>query len=173
MKIADKTHVTLAYSLNIDSGEEIDRAAIDEPFSFITGTMQVIPGMERQIMDLEEGAVVQIQIEPEEAYGQTQDNLIKEVPKTQFPEDAEIKPNMAFQATGPNGPMTMLVREVKEDTVIADFNHPLAGERLHFDIKIIKVREATEKELQKTTSTGCGCECSEDCSTEDKGSCCS
>ena len=171
MKIADNTHVTLAYCLSIDSGEEIDRAEINEPFSFITGRKQVIPGMERQIMDLEEGAVVQIQIEPEEAYGRVINDLIKEIPKSQFPEGVDIKPNTAFQAKGPNGPLTMMVKEVKEDTVIADFNHPLAGERLHFDIKIIKVRKATEDELQKTNLPGCGCGCSEGCSTEDKGDC--
>ena len=171
MKIADNTHVTLAYCLTIDSGEEIDRAEINEPFSFITGKKQVIPGMERQIMDLEEGAVVQIQVEPEEGYGQIVNHLIKEIPQNQFPEGVEIKPNTAFQAKGPNGPLTMMVKEVKEDTVIADFNHPLAGERLHFDIKILKVREATEDKPQKVSSSGCECGCSEDCSSEAKGNC--
>jgi FKBP-type peptidyl-prolyl cis-trans isomerase SlyD len=148
MNIKDKVYVAFDYRLTLDSGEEVDSSPEGQPLAFITGSSQIIPGLEKAMMGMSVGDNLKISIEPEDAYGQINQELFKDVPKKHFPSDAELKPGMIFQTNGPQGPMACNLKEIKdEDTVIVDFNHPLAGERLHFDVNIVTVREPTAKEL--------------------------
>ena len=148
------------YRLSLDSGEEIENSeAAGEPLSFVTGTDQLIPGLEKALEGMTVGDSHKIVIEPEDAYGAPDDELVQEVPREAFPDDVEIVPGMAFEADGPDGPFMVNVAKVSEDgTVSVDLNHPLAGERLTFDIKIIEVREATEEEIAEAEN-GCDCGC--------------
>ena len=174
MNIADKLYVAFDYKLTLDSGEEVDRSSEGQPLGIITGSGQIIPGLEKAMMGRTDGDSLKISFEPEEAYGQVNQELFQDVPRNQFPGDMELQPGMTFQAQGPQGPMVINIKEIKdENTVVIDLNHPLAGKKLHFDVNIVEVREPTAEELSGLSS-GCSCGCSAEqqagCGT--KGGCC-
>ena len=174
MNIADKLFVAFDYKLTLDSGEKVDSSPEGQPLGIITGSGQVIPGLEKAMMGRTDGDSLKISFEPEEAYGQVNPELFQDVPRNQFPGDMELQPGMTFQTQGPQGPMVINIKEIKdENTVVIDLNHPLAGKKLHFDVNIVEVREPTTEELSGLSS-GCSCDCSAEeqagCGT--KGGCC-
>jgi len=161
MKIADKTYVTIDYTLTLESGQEIDKSPAGQPLGFIAGTGQIIPGLEKALIGRAAGDNAKIVVEPADAYGPVKDELFQDISKSQFPSDVEIKPGMAFEAQGPRGPFMITVAQVNDnDTVTIDLNHPMAGKQLHFDVNVVEVREPTAEELAQATarlSAGCGC----------------
>ncbi len=174
MNIKEKVFVAFDYRLTLDSGEEVDKSPAGQPLGFITGAGQIIPGLEKEMMGMNVGDRVKIVVKPENAYGLINPELFQEIRRDQFPADMEIKPGMAFQSQGPQGPMIIKVKEIKnKETVVIDLNHPLAGERLHFDVNIAEVRHLTSEERDGLLSS-CGCDCGSDhtggCGSE--GSCC-
>lgn len=172
MIIADKVFVTFDYKLTLDSGEEVDSSPEGQPLACIMGTGQIIPGLEKAMMGKTAGENLNISVEPDDAYGQVNTELFQDVPRDNFPSDVEIKPGMIFQGQGPQGRFVVNVKEIKDDnTVTIDLNHPLAGERLHFDVNIIDVREATPEELAGPSS-GCGCGVEDQSGCGTKGGCC-
>ncbi len=180
MKITDNTFVAIDYCLTLDSGEEADRSQAGQPLTFITGTGQIITGLEKALFGMRAGDTAKVTVEAEDAYGQAREDLIHEVPRDQFPADTEIQPGMAFQAEGPQGPFMIVVKTVTDQTVTVDLNHPMAGQRLHFDVTVQEVREPSAADLAAMTDSGCGCGCGDDeeagcgCGTGDaaeKGSC--
>ena len=175
MNIKENVFVSFDYCLTLDSGEEVDKSPEGKPLGFITGSGQIIPGLEKEMMGMSVGDSVKISVEPEDAYGPVNPQLFQEVKREQFPADMEIKPGMTFQSQGPQGPMIINVSEIKdENTVVIDLNHPLAGKRLHFDVNIAEVRDLTPEELAGLSSgCSCGCDCSSgdtDCSSGGCGS---
>jgi FKBP-type peptidyl-prolyl cis-trans isomerase SlyD len=159
MNIVDKVYVAFDYRLTLDSGEEVDRSPDNQPFSYITGSRQVIPGLEKGMMGMTAGDRSKISVEPEDAYGPVNPELIGDVPRNQFPGEVELKPGMMFQSQGPDGITLANIKEIKdENTVVIDLNHPLAGKKLHFDVNVVEVRELTSEELSGL-SAGCGCDC--------------
>jgi len=176
MNIADKMYVAIDYTLTLESGQEIDKSPEGEPLGFITGTGQIIPGLEKALMGRAAGDSAKLVVEPEDAYGPMKDDLLQEIPQSQFPSDIDIKPGMAFEAQGPNGPFMITVAKINEDeTVTVDLNHPMAGKQLHFDVKVLEVREPTAEEIAQAAarfSAGCGCG-SDDADTNSCGSGCS
>ena len=174
MNIAEKMYVAFDYRLTLDSGEEVDRSPEGQPLGFITGSGQIIPGLEKAMMGKSVGDSLNISVEPDDAYGHVNPDLFQDVPRDSFPGDVEIKPGMVFQGQGPQGQVVVNIKEIKdENTVTIDLNHPLAGEKLHFAVNIVAVREATEGDLAGL-SAGCNCDCSAEeqsgCGT--KGGCC-
>ncbi len=156
MKIQENAFVALEYTLTIDSGETVDKSEPGEPLSFIFGTGQMIPGLERQLLGMESGQTAKISVAPEEAYGPSRPELYRDIPRANFPKGSAIEPGMIFEAQGPHGAIPMFVREVKDSTVTVDLNHPLAGQTLHFDLTVAEVREATEDELGGCNDDECG-----------------
>lgn len=162
MNIADNLYVAFDYRLTLDSGEEVDRSPDNQPFSFITGSGQIVPGLEKGMMGMSAGDKSEITVAPEDAYGQVNPSLIGDVPRSHFPAGMELKPEMMFQSQGPDGEISARIIEVKDDnTVVVDLNHPLAGKTLHFDINIVEVRKPTTEEMSGLSS-GCGCSVEED-----------
>jgi FKBP-type peptidyl-prolyl cis-trans isomerase SlyD len=167
MTVQDKAHVKLDYSLTIDSGEVVDRSTPEEPLEFIYGAQQIIPGLEKKLHGMKAGESAKLVVEAAEGYGERNEQLVEDLPRKYFPDGVDVQIGMVFQANTPSGPARMKVLEVAEDHVKADFNHPMAGERLTFDVKVVNVREATEEELEELkaphTSGGCGggCSCSD------------
>ncbi len=140
--------VSIEYSLKNSSGELIDTSDGSGPFSFIHGIGSVIPGLEKALEGKKEGESFQIIIPPEDAYGNRDDSLMQTIPRNQFAEDVgEITPGMKFQAQTEHGVQIITVANVQGDDITIDVNHPLAGETLSFDVKILDIREATEEEL--------------------------
>lgn len=157
MKVADRNYVAIDYKLTLDSGEVVDHSSPGEPLGFIFGAGQVIPGLEKGLEGMEAGQSDTITVEPEEAYGVPNTALEREIPRENFPADLDLKPGMGFEARGPHGPVTFRVKSVKDDAVVADFNHPLAGERLTFEVTVAEVREPHAEELAQLQSEDDGC----------------
>ena len=157
MKIDDKSYVAIDYALSLDSGEEVDRSEPGEPLEFIFNTGQVIPGLEAELKGMEKGQSTKFKVESENGYGQPRSELLRKIPRKEFPPD--VKAGMAFQADGPHGQTPFLVREVNDEVVTIDLNHPLH--------KILEVREATEDELSVAADeAGCGQACCAGCGEE-------
>lgn len=161
MKIQQDALVTVEYTLTNDAGQVVDNTPEGEPLSFLFGKGQLIPGFESAVEGKEAGQRVEFSLEPVDAYGEIREELRSELPRENFPDEMELEPGMILQAMGPMGPMRFRVLELKDDVVVADFNHPLAGERLHFDVKISEVREPTQEEIDALSCgehecTSCG-----------------
>lgn len=141
MKVSEGKYVALTYTLTLDSGEVADRSAPDAPLGFVAGAGQVIPGLERAIEGMASGETRRVTVAPEEGYGLLDTEMVRELPRESFPAGVELRPGLGFTARGPSGPVTFRVRSFDDDTVYADFGHPLAGERLHFEVTVLEVRE--------------------------------
>ena len=157
MKIQDKSYVAIEYTLSLDSGETIDQSG-ETPFGFVCGTGQVIPGLEQGLMDREKGDKLQLTVAPADGYGEFRPDMLRDIPKSQFPPGMELQTGMPFEAQSPQGPLRFTIKEVKDDAIVADFNHPLAGQTLHFDITISDVRDASPEEMSCAPGGSCGCE---------------
>lgn len=148
MKIHDKNVVNIKYTLTDNDNNVIDKSE-DGNFSFLMGAGNIIPGLENALIDKTAGDTFDVSINPEDAYGVYNDELIHKVPRTQFPPDMEIEAGMQFQGKTADGQMTVVkVKEVKDDSIFVDNNHPLAGVHLNFAVEITNIREASKTELE-------------------------
>jgi FKBP-type peptidyl-prolyl cis-trans isomerase SlyD len=100
----------------------------------------VIAGLDRGVIGMGAGESRRIDVEPEEGYGPLDPDMIRELPRESFPPELELRVGQAFTGRGAEGPVTFRVRSFDDETVWADFSHPLAGERLHFDVTLLEVR---------------------------------
>lgn len=140
MGIQMGSQVSFDYTLNVDS-KMVETSQNKSPLSYVHGTGQIVPGLERQLEGLIEGDEKEVIVFPEEAYGPNDPKAIKEVPRSMLPEGTQPQAGMYLQMKSPDGrSFTVKVVEVKEEGVVLDFNHPLAGKTLNFKIKIISVQ---------------------------------
>lgn len=139
MTIQKGSRVSFDYTLTVD-GEVVDTTGGKEPFQYTHGEAKIIPGLTRQLEGLQAGDEKRIEIPPEQAYGMIDSNAFQEVPRSQLPANIEPQVGMSLQARTQEG-KTVVVRisELKGDTVVIDFNHPLAGKTLTFQVKIVSV----------------------------------
>lgn len=172
MKITPNKYVAVIYDLNVGEGDErelMERATVELPLKFIFGTGMMIPAFEQNLDGLEEGDSFQFTIEPADAYGDYIEENVVDLPKDIFKVNGKFDAEMIKEGNtvpmmdAEGNHMNGSVLEVKEDIVVMDFNHPLAGETLHFTGKVIDVHEPTAKEIADLTAPaeGCGgCDCS-------------
>ena len=170
MNISKNKVVSLSYELRADGkdGEIIETVDASRPLMFIYGTDSLVPGFERHVENLKTGDRFAFLLACEEAYGPALEEAVVEIPITAFVVDGEIDHEMlaegnAIPMVDANGNrLNGIVVEVKNDTVIIDFNHPLAGDDLYFSGTVVDVREATAEELERghvhanCSSGGCG-----------------
>ncbi len=129
---------TVEFSLRSASGELLDTTEGREPFTFRTGVGEVIPGFERTVLEMEEGEEREFTLSPEEAYGHRRQELVVTLPRSSFG-DIELKKGGILYGRTPNGQTVVVtVVDFNEDMVTIDQNHPLAGEELHFRVKLLK-----------------------------------
>ena len=148
MKIAQNAVVSIHYELADESGEIIDSSKGGDPLTYLHGNQNLIPGLERELEGRETGDELDVRIEPQDAYGEVNDQLIKQVPRSAFEGVDQIEPGMQFQATNNDGAVQQItVIEAGEDQVTIDANHPLAGVTLFFSVKVGDIREATAEEI--------------------------
>jgi FKBP-type peptidyl-prolyl cis-trans isomerases 2 len=171
MKISASKFVAVTYDLNVGEGEErelMEKATTEAPLSFIYGTGTMLPAFEDQLKGLAVGDKFDFTIKPADAYGEYDDDAVVELPKNIFEvegkfDDEVIKEGNIVPMMDSNGNrLNGSVSEIKADVVVMDFNHPLAGETLHFSGAILDVREATAEEIAAMTAQpggGCGCGC--------------
>ncbi len=146
--IADDVVVTLNYTLRLADGTLVETSEGREPLEYLHGWGQIIPGLEAGLDGLTVGDSRQIIVPAAQAYGERRPDQIHTLARTQFPADAPLLPGMVFHGRDEAGgtfPVTVL--EVHPDQVIVDFNHPLAGEDLYFDVTVVGLRQATPEEL--------------------------
>ena len=161
MKIEKNKYVSIHYTLTDAEGNELDSSVGKEPLGYVHGNGMLISGLEAVLEGKEPGEKFKTVIEPADAYGEYNDKLVTEVPRTQFEDGVPIEVGMAFQAQTPDGEYIIVrVVNVTDDKVVVDGNHELAGKQLTFDVEVVDVRDATEEELNP--ACGCGC-CGGDC----------
>ncbi len=149
MIIGEKSVVSIHYSLKDDQGAELDSSSGMAPLTYLHGMNQLIPGLEKELTGKKTGDSLHVVVEPEDAYGNFAPELIQKFPLEAFQEISNVEPGMQIQVTGRDGQIhVMTVQEMDEQGVTLNGNHPLAGQRLHFDVTIDSVREATEEELE-------------------------
>ena len=156
MKIANNKYVAVSYDLNVGEGDErelMEKATAELPLKFVFGMGMMLPAFEKALEGLEEGADFHFTIKPEDAYGEFREDYVVELSKDLFKVDGKfdaemVKEGNTIPMVNANGDhMNGSVLAVEEKVVVMDFNHPLAGETLHFDGKVIDVHEATAEEI--------------------------
>jgi FKBP-type peptidyl-prolyl cis-trans isomerase SlyD len=183
MKIANNKYVEVSYDLNVGEGtdqELMERATPDNPLRFIFGLGMMLPEFENALKGFQADDSFDFTLVAADAYGERNEEHVVELPKNIFEVDGKFDGEMVKE--GETVPMMdsdgnrLLgsVLEVNNDVVVIDFNHPLAGETLHFSGKVLEVHEATVEEIAAFTApTGCGCDdCSSDCGEDHNHSSC-
>ncbi|HEC91867.1 MAG TPA: peptidylprolyl isomerase [Candidatus Atribacteria bacterium] len=137
-KIGDK--VKVHYSGSLKDGTVFDSSLEKEPFEFTLGEDMVIPGFENAIIGMNEGETKTVSIPPEEAYGDYREELVVTVDRSQIPSDIEPRLGMVLQVRSREGTIAnVIIRDITENSITLDGNHPLAGKELTFEIKLLEV----------------------------------
>jgi FKBP-type peptidyl-prolyl cis-trans isomerase SlyD len=148
--IATDTVVTLSYVLFDEKEEEVDQATESEPLTYVHGYAQIVPGLEKRLEGLHAGDRKVFVLPPDEAFGEREEGAILAVDKADFPDSGTVEKGDEFMAHGPDGePIAMRVIEVQDDMFVVDTNHPLAGQRVRFEVVVSAVRPASEEEIAK------------------------
>lgn len=148
MKIAENCIVSIHYRLTDDEGEELDSSSDGDPLVYLHGADNIIPGLEDALEGRGAGDQLEVVVQPEDAYGPVDPELVQAVPRSSFKGVDKLEPGMQFQMKDPEGQVQVVtVQEVKGQEVTIDANHPLAGQVLHFAITVEAVRAATAEEI--------------------------
>ena len=150
--IEDGKVVSVHYTLKNDAGETLDSSAPDEPLAYLHGAHNIVPGLERKLTGRKPGDKLEVVVDPGDGYGMRDPRGVQDVPRNAFPPDAPLEVGASFVVETPNGELMQLhVTAIKPgpdgvDLITCDANHPLAGERLHFSVEVVGVREPTDEE---------------------------
>lgn len=145
-KVSSGKVVSFSYTLSDDGGNTLEKTESGEPMQYLHGHQNIIPGLESQLEGMDIGDTKKVSVKPSDGYGEFDQNLVFKVPRENFPQGVEITPGMEFQTQTEAGPLIIRVEEVNEGHVMVNANHPMAGQTLHFDVKIEDVRDATSQE---------------------------
>lgn len=147
MQIGDQKVVTIDYTLTDNEGRVIDKSS-DGSFAYLHGASNIIPGLENALAGKSAGDELTVSVSPDQGYGMRDEAMLQQVPKTMFEDSSQIAVGTQFHAQGPGGEVLVVtVKEVQDEHVVVDANHPLAGVDLNFDVKVVDVRDASEEEV--------------------------
>lgn len=173
-------YVTVAYELYTDNDqgihELVEKAPIEHPFQFISGLGIALDSFESKILALAEGEAFDFVLKVDEAYGPYEQDHVIELPKETFAINGRFDKDMVYPGAvlplvNADGMRFQgLVLELKDNTVIIDLNHPLAGKDLHFKGQVVTMRDATNEEIQALINHE-GCNCGGDCEGGCEGGC--
>lgn len=140
-KIQVGDSVTVNYTGKLEDGSIFDSSLNEgrEPLSAKLGDGKLINGFENGLIGMSIGETKTIEIEPEDAYGRYNEQLVVEVPKERMPENINV--GETLQGNSPQGPVIVKVIEVKDDVILIDANHPLAGKKLIFELEVVGISE--------------------------------
>lgn len=134
-------NIKMDYTLTVNN-EVLESSVGKQPLEFVFGDRSIIPGLEKGIEGMKVGEEKMVTVEPKEGYGEVDPKGFKEFPKDKMPSNAPMKVGMVLEAQAPDGEnFPAVISEIKKDTVVLDFNHPLAGKTLSFKIKILDITE--------------------------------
>ena len=142
MTVSSGNHVSIEYTLTLGDEEVVDTNVGKDPLKFVQGEHQIITGLEKELEGMAVGESKQVEITPEEAYGQVNPEATVSVEIEKLPENTRSIGAMV-QGKTPNGEvMRGLVTDIEKNMATVDFNHPLAGKTLFFDVKILNIEES-------------------------------
>ncbi|WP_144395491.1 peptidylprolyl isomerase [Pleionea sediminis] len=156
MNITKDKVVSMHYTVKNSDGDVIDSSEGRDPLLYMQGHRNIIPGLENALEGKAIGDKVEATIAPAEAYGEVIEELIQDVPRSAFEGVDKLEVGMNFQAQSEQGPVNVVIKEVSEEKVTVDGNHPLAGQTLNFNVEVVEVRDATEEELSHGHAHGAG-----------------
>jgi FKBP-type peptidyl-prolyl cis-trans isomerase SlyD len=140
--------VSMEYTLHVD-GEKIDSSEGQDPLQFLVGYGNIISGLEREMMGMKVGESKDVIVPAEDAYGEYDEEAFMEVPRDQFPTDMPVEEGLELTVRDDSGQARYArIDAVEGDNVTLNFNHPLAGDELHFNVKVVDLREPTAEELE-------------------------
>jgi FKBP-type peptidyl-prolyl cis-trans isomerase SlyD len=145
VQAAAKKVVSIEYTLSDDEGRVIDSSEGRGPLAYLHGAGNIVPGLEKALDGKVEGDAIEVAVSPDEGYGRYDKRLIQNIAIRKLPE-RKAKVGMRFQLETSDGPRGFVVAAVRGDYATLDGNHPLADKTLHFKVKIVGVRDATEEE---------------------------
>ena len=148
MQVSKDTVVAIDYTLKDEDGSVLDTSEGKEPLSYLHGSGNIIPGLEKALEGKDQGEEVSVRIPPEEAYGERRDDLTQVVPRNLFQGVDELQVGMQFQAQAEGGEQIVTITGIDGDDVTVDANHPMAGVPLNFEVKVVEVREASSEEIE-------------------------
>jgi FKBP-type peptidyl-prolyl cis-trans isomerase SlyD len=149
LTVVDDLVVSLDYVLQLDDGEVIDTSQDQEPLEYLQGRGQIVPGLEQAVYGMAVGEKKDVVVAPADGYGERDPEAYEMVDRDVFPADLNLEPGMGLGMRDDEGQaLVAYVAEVRPDGVVLDFNHPLAGETLHFNVQIAGLRSATSEELE-------------------------
>ncbi|SHF56962.1 FKBP-type peptidyl-prolyl cis-trans isomerase SlpA [Salegentibacter echinorum] len=141
-QVKENDTVKVHYTGKLADGQVFDSSVErGEPIEFTMGQGQLIPGFEKGLIDMKVNEKKTVNISKKEAYGEPREELIQEVQKSQLPEEIKPEVGMGLVSKSPDGQeMNLVVKDVKEDTIVVDGNHPLAGKDLVFDLEVVEIK---------------------------------
>ena len=140
LAIGQGTRVTLHFSLSLENGEVIDTNFEANPATFTVGDGNLLPGFEKALFGMLEGERKTLLIKPEDGFGQRNDNNLQEIDRSQFSPDLELSEGLMLSfADAQKTELPGVVRAFDENVVVVDFNHPLAGRDILFEVSILKI----------------------------------
>lgn len=146
--VQDGVVVSMEYTLHVD-GEQLDTSEGQGPLQFLVGYGNVIAGLESEMMGMKVGDSKDVVVQPENGYGEFDDEAFMNVSKKDFPKDMPLEVDTELTVRDEEGHARYArVDGVEGDSVRLDFNHPLAGAELHFSVKVVALREPSDEELE-------------------------
>ena len=142
-KVEDGNSISVHYKGTLDDGQEFDSSYNrGEPVTFQVGSGVMIPGFNNGVIGMKVGETKKVEIQPKDAYGEHNPEGVQEVTKENFPNDFDFETGRIIQGTVQNGqPFVATILEEKNETVTLDFNHPMAGKNLNFEIELVSINE--------------------------------
>jgi FKBP-type peptidyl-prolyl cis-trans isomerase SlyD len=145
--VQDGVVVSMEYTLKID-GEKIDSSEGHGPLQFLAGHGNIVAGLESEMQGMKIGDSKNVVVTPADGYGEFDAEAFLDVPSSQFPADIKVEVDLELTVKDDKGQARYArVEKVEGETVRLNFNHPLAGDELHFDVKVVALREPTSEEL--------------------------
>ena len=145
MDVSTGKQVSIEYTLTLEDKTVVDSNVGADPLTFIQGSHNIIPGLESALDGMTTGDSKQVTVTPEDAYGPVNEDAVSEIEKAHIPEDSH-KIGAVLQGQNPDGKVIIArVVEIKEETILLDYNHPLAGKTLNFDVKIMDVQDGPKQ----------------------------
>ena len=141
MVVETGKQISIEYTLSIDPEGVVDTNVDSDPLTYVQGTQQIVPALEKALEGKKVGESVEVTIAPKDGYGERSEEAFQEVGKSQVPEEAQKADTVLQGHDNEGGVVNARVAEVKDDTVLLDFNHPLAGKTLQFSVKILDIQE--------------------------------
>ncbi len=144
MRITKNSVIRIGYVMNDAHGTLVDETSANDPIELYCGAGQLVPGFERALMGLRAGDRKSFTVQAQDAYGERNEDLVKRIARSALPIQVEVRKDMRFPMRSPEGvELVCRIVEVLPDAVIADFNHPLAGQPLQCVVDVIDVKNPT------------------------------